>query len=121
MLVANFCLNISCKAASVLCLGLLIYSPANAQSCSAEHSKSTAAHAEWQNALSNLEAVRSCKALSRMVKANEGLLSTAMSVQYCHASYGVASIDDPVYIEFMKKLKAGIASGHKALSKMRCN
>jgi hypothetical protein len=121
MLIMDLYLKISCRFASALCLGILIYSPANAQSCSAELSKSTAAFAEWQNALSNLEAVSSCKSWSRMLKANEAMLSASITVRYCHASYGVASIDDPTYIEYIKKLRANIISGHKVLARMGCN
>jgi hypothetical protein len=121
MLITNLYLKISCGFASALCLGVLIHSPANAQSCLAEFNKKTAAYAEWQNALSNLEAVRSCKAWSRMVKANEGVFSTSMTLRYCHASYGVASIDDPTYTEYLNKLRAGIVSGRKELARMGCN
>ncbi len=55
-----------------------------------------------------------------MVKANEAMLSASMSVRYCSASYGMGSIDDPVYVESINRLKVGITSGHKALAKMGC-
>jgi len=93
-----------------ICIIGLVFTPnqllAQVGACSREFLQSNDAQNKWKTALIELEANPSCSSLKKINSATKRVLETSQLTQACQAVYGVSSIDDPTYKEYIRKVEA---------------
>lgn len=93
---------------------------AQGEPCMQQFLQSTDATNKWKSAFAELEANFNCANQQRLASALKTMLEATKLTQACQAVYGVTSMDDPNYTEYVRQVESVYQAQLNSLARSKC-